>query len=220
MNVKLVWVTPEADKLVAHMARVSAPQNQGNEATAPKLIAYLIRNAHWSPFEMVNLCLEIDTTRDIARQLLRHRSFTFQEFSQRYANVNELEPVDPREARMQHPTNRQASAVCDDLDLAHDWRERQKIVREKAVSAYEWALRQGIAKEVARAVLPEGLTTTRLYMNGTLRSWLHFCSLRRGNGTQEETREIADSAWAIMRETCPAICMAWEFKNRLVAPAG
>jgi thymidylate synthase (FAD) len=210
MNCKLIWVTPNADQLVAHMARVSAPQNQGNEATAPKLINYLIKHQHWSPFEMANMCLEINTTRDIARQLLRHRTFTFQEFSQRYADVNELPEAPLREARLQDHKNRQSSIPTTDEVLSVWWKTAQDNIRASAETAYQIALEYGIAKEVARAVLPEGLTASRLYMNGTLRSWLHFCALRRGNGTQKETRELADEAWEILREACPSICAAWE----------
>jgi thymidylate synthase (FAD) len=210
MNCKLIWVTPSADQLVAHMARVSAPQNQGNEATAPKLINYLIKHQHWSPFEMANMCLEINTTRDIARQLLRHRTFTFQEFSQRYADVNELPEAPLREARLQDHKNRQSSIPTTDEVLSVWWKTAQDNIRASAETAYQIALEYGIAKEVARAVLPEGLTASRLYMNGTLRSWLHFCALRRGNGTQKETRELADEAWGILREACPSICEAWE----------
>jgi thymidylate synthase (FAD) len=210
MNCKLIWVTPNADQLVAHMARVSAPQNQGNEATAPKLINYLIKHQHWSPFEMANMCLEINTTRDIARQLLRHRTFTFQEFSQRYADVNELPEAPLREARLQDHKNRQSSIPTTDEVLSVWWKTAQDNIRASAETAYQIALEYGIAKEVARAVLPEGLTASRLYMNGTLRSWLHFCALRRGNGTQKETRELADEVWGILREACPSICAAWE----------
>ena len=210
MNCKLIWVTPNADQLVAHMARVSAPQNQGNEATAPKLINYLIKHQHWSPFEMANMCLEINTTRDIARQLLRHRTFTFQEFSQRYADVGELPEAPLREARLQDHKNRQSSIPTTDEVLSVWWKTAQDNIRASAETAYQIALEYGIAKEVARAVLPEGLTASRLYMNGTLRSWLHFCALRRGNGTQKETRELADEAWEILREACPSICAAWE----------
>jgi thymidylate synthase (FAD) len=210
VNCKLIWVTPNADQLVAHMARVSAPQNQGNEATAPKLINYLIKHQHWSPFEMANMCLEINTTRDIARQLLRHRTFTFQEFSQRYADVGELPEAPLREARLQDHKNRQSSIPTTDEVLSVWWKTAQDNIRASAETAYQIALEYGIAKEVARAVLPEGLTASRLYMNGTLRSWLHFCALRRGNGTQKETRELADEAWEILREACPSICAAWE----------
>lgn len=210
MSVKLVWVTPEADRLVAYMARVSAPENQGNDETAPRLIGYLIRNRHWSPFEMVSACVEIETTRDIGRQLLRHRSFSFQEFSQRYASVDALTPVEPRLARLQDQRNRQNSVSTDDATLLAGWEWRQREVADLAAQNYRWALDNGIAKEVARAVLPEGLTPSRMYMAGTLRSWLHFCDLRRGNGTQRETREVADGVWGILREACPVICGAWE----------
>lgn len=211
--VRLVWATPEADRLVAYMARVSAPANQSNDTTAARLIGYLIRNRHWSPFEMVNLCVEVNTTRDIARQLLRHRTFTFQEFSQRYADVGELPQAPPREARLKHPTNRQASVPTTDEVLAVWWRNAQEDVRAAAETAYQIALDYGIAKEIARAVLPEGLTMSRLYMNGSLRSWLHFCDVRRGNGTQAETQAVADAVWAVMQAECPAICEAWEARQ-------
>lgn len=210
MRVELVWATPDADRLVAYMARVSAPENQDNDATAPRLIGYLIRNQHWSPFEMVSACVEIETTRDIGRQLLRHRSFSFQEFSQRYAAVNALTPVEPRLARLQDHKNRQNSVPTDDATLLAGWDWRQREVADLAAANYRWALDNGIAKEVARAVLPEGLTASRLYMAGTLRSWLHFCALRRGNGTQKETREIADRVWDILRGAFPVVCEAWE----------
>lgn len=210
MSVKLVWATPQADNHISYMARVSAPQNQERYETAPKLIGYLIKNQHWSPFEMVNLCVEINTTRDVARQLLRHRTFTFQEFSQRYADVSELPQAPLREARLRHPTNRQASVPTTDEVLSTWWRNAQEDVRASAETAYQIALDYGIAKEVARAVLPEGLTMTRLYMNGTMRSWLHFCALRRGNGTQKETQEIADAAWEVLKDACPIICEAWD----------
>jgi thymidylate synthase (FAD) len=207
---RLVWVTPQADRLVAYMARVSAPQNQSNDATAARLIGYLIRHRHWSPFEMVNLCVEVNTTRDIGRQLLRHRSFAFQEFSQRYADVGELPQAPLREARLKHPTNRQASVPTTDEVLTVWWKSAQEDVRAAAETAYQIALDFGIAKEVARAVLPEGLTMSRLYMNGSLRSWLHFCDVRRGNGTQAETQAVADAVWAIIQAECPAIAEAWE----------
>jgi len=213
MTCKLVWVTPDADQLVAHMARVSAPENQGKTATAPKLIGYLIKNQHWSPFEMVNMCVEINTTRDIARQLLRHRTFTFQEFSQRYADVGALPKAPLREARLKHPTNRQSSISTCDEELTSWWALTQHNLVVSAQIAYQDALGRGIAKEVARAVLPEGLTMSRLYMNGTLRSWLHFCILRRGNGTQKETQQVANDAWAILRGACPSICAAVEEPN-------
>lgn len=210
MSVKIVWTTPQADNLVAYMARVSAPENQDRQDTAPRLIGYLIKHKHWSPFEMVSMCVEIETTRDIGRQLLRHRSFSFQEFSQRYAAVDAL-PVAPlREARLQDTKNRQSSTPCEDEELNNDWVKAQETVRNATNEIYQWALENGIAKEVARAVLPEGLTMSRLYMAGNIRSWLNFCDLRRGNGTQKETREIADAAWELLRESCPMICTAWE----------
>jgi thymidylate synthase (FAD) len=196
--------------LVAKIARVSNPANEGNAATAPRLVEYLIRHRHWSPFEMVSACIEISTTRDIARQLLRHRSFSFQEFSQRYAAVDALPPAHLREARMQDVKNRQNSTPCDDVGLAAHWRHRQRTAHDYAMRAYQWAIDSGIAKEVARAVLPEGLTTSRLYMAGTLRSWLHFCDLRRGPETQLETRQIADAAWRVLRNAFPQTCGAWE----------
>ena len=210
MTASLVWATPQGDLLVAKIARVSNPANEGNEATAPRLVEYLIRHRHWSPFEMVSACVEIATTRDIARQLLRHRSFSFQEFSQRYASVEALPPAPLRWARLQDATNRQASTPTADAALLEGWEQRQRAARDAAADAYRWALDNGIAKEVARSVLPEGLTASRLYMAGTLRSWLHFCDLRRGNGTQQEAREIADAVWAVIGGACPAICKAWE----------
>lgn len=209
-NVKLVWVTPSADDLVTYMARVSAPENQQQNESSLRLINYLIKHKHWSPFEMVSACVEITTTRDIGRQLLRHRSFSFQEFSQRYASIDLLPQSDLREARLQDTKNRQNSTPCEDDTLISDWKVAQENVRDEANKAYQWALENGIAKEVARAVLPEGLTTSRLYMAGTLRSWLHFCDLRRGNGTQKETMEIADQIWTTLRDVCPLILSAWE----------
>jgi thymidylate synthase (FAD) len=175
--------------LVAYCARVSNPSNQNNTATNEKLIKYLINHQHWSPLEMVSICLEIETTRDIARQILRHRSFSFQEFSQRYA-VADLGFV-CREARLQDTKNRQNSIETDDVKLQEDWENIQRHVSELSEEAYNWALEKGIAKEQARSVLPEGLTVSRLYMNGTLRSWVHYLQLRSGNGTQKEHREVA-----------------------------
>jgi thymidylate synthase (FAD) len=188
--VKYVWSTPNAEQLVADMARVSAPENIGKDAD--KLLAYLIKHQHWSPYEMVNMCVEINTTRDIARQLLRHRSFSFQEFSQRYASVDKLEQAPLREARLQDTKNRQNSITVEDEALQGWWTRQQDLVMHEAQAAYQQALAKGIAKEVARAVLPEGLTSSKMYMNGTLRSWIHFYQLRSGNGTQKETRAIAD----------------------------
>ena len=175
--------------LVAFCARVSNPSNQNNKETSEKLIRYLIKNQHWSPLEVVNVCLEIETTRDIARQMLRHRSFSFQEFSQRYA-VADL-GFECKEARLQDKKNRQNSIQTDNVDLQNEWEAQQKRVADNAQEAYKWALENGIAKEQARAVLPEGMTLSRMYMNGTLRSWVHYISLRSGNGTQKEHRDIA-----------------------------
>ena len=181
----------DAQELIAYCARVSNPSNQMNTKTSEKLIKYLIKNAHWSPLEMVSACLEIETTRDIARQILRHRSFSFQEFSQRYAN-----PVDDldftiREARLQDEENRQNSIETDDQELKDQWVDLQNNVITTAKEAYLWAIDNGIAKEQARAVLPEGNTVSKLYMNGTIRSWIHYIQLRSDNGTQKEHMDIA-----------------------------
>jgi len=176
-------------ELVAYCARVSNPGNQSNTETSEKLVNYLIKNKHWSPLEMVSVCLEIVTTRDIARQLLRHRSFSFQEFSQRYA-VADL-GMECREARLQDMKNRQNSVEMDNPKLQEEWRTRQTKHIEHAQELYQWALENGIAKEQARAVLPEGNTVSRLYVNGTMRSWIHYIELRSGNGTQKEHRELA-----------------------------
>ena len=180
-----------AQELVAFCARVSNPSNQLNTETSEKLINYLIKNAHWSPLEMVSACLEIETTRDIARQILRHRSFSFQEFSQRYANpVEDLEFV-IREARLQDPKNRQNSVETEDEKIINEWEKLQNSLIENAKEVYNWAIENGIAKEQARSVLPEGNTVSRIYMNGTLRSWIHYIQLREANGTQKEHMEIA-----------------------------
>jgi thymidylate synthase (FAD) len=195
MSVKLTSYSKPVDDaqslqdLVAYCARVSNPANQNNTQTNEKLIRYLIKNNHWSPLEMVSVCLEIETTRDIARQILRHRSFSFQEFSQRYA-VADL-GFECKEARLQDKKNRQNSIQTDNVDLQNEWEAQQKRVADNAEAAYKWALENGIAKEQARAVLPEGMTLSRMYMNGTLRSWVHYISLRSGNGTQKEHRDIA-----------------------------
>ena len=174
---------------VAYCARVSNPSNQNNTETSEKLVHYLIKHQHWSPLEMVSVCLEIETTRDIARQILRHRSFSFQEFSQRYA-VADL-GWELKEARLQDLKNRQNSVKTENLALKAWWEERQNRVIREAQEAYNWALDNGIAKEQARAVLPEGLTVSRMYMNGTLRSWVHYIQLRSANGTQKEHQEVA-----------------------------
>jgi thymidylate synthase (FAD) len=203
----------DMQQLVAFCARVSNPSNQYNTETSEKLIKYLIANSHWSPMEMVSMCLEIETTRDIARQIMRHRSFSFQEFSQRYADpTKELDFV-LREARRQDTKNRQNSIDLDinndaDRFLAFQWEYMQKKVLEQSRLAYEWAIDNGIAKEQARAVLPEGLTVSRLYMNGTLRSWIHYISLRSANGTQKEHRDIALKCAEVIAKVFP---MAKEF---------
>jgi thymidylate synthase (FAD) len=185
------WNIKSCQDLIAYCARVSNPSGQENTATNEKLLKYLIKHQHWSPFEMASACIEISTTRDIARQILRHRSFSFQEFSQRYANpVKELEFV-TREARMQDDKNRQSSIEVDDETFQLDWEREQQRVIWMCRQVYNAAIKKGIAKEVARAVLPEGLTTSRLYMNGTIRSWIHFIELRSSNGTQKECSEVA-----------------------------
>ena len=178
-------------ELIAFCARVSNPDNQASKETSDKLLKYLIREKHWSPFEMVSVCLEITTTRDIARQILRHRSFSFQEFSQRYADPTKHLKSVRREARLQDFKNRQNSIEVEDNSLQQQWMGHQDSVYLAAVKAYTWAIEMGIAKEQARAVLPEGLMESRLYVNGTLRSWIHYIELRQANGTQKEHREIA-----------------------------
>lgn len=190
-------------ELVAYCARVSNPSNQLNTETADKLIRYLIANKHWSPFEMVSICLEITTTRDIARQILRHRSFSFQEFSQRYADPTKDLSFVYREARLQDPSNRQNSIDTDDSLLHEKWKFMQDLVLHEAKRAYKWAIEKGIAKEVARAVLPEGLTESRMYMNGTLRSWIHYIELRTANGTQKEHIEIARACAHVIADVYP-----------------
>jgi thymidylate synthase (FAD) len=181
----------DAQELIAYCARVSNPSNQLNSETSEKLIRYLVKHAHWSPLEMVSACVEITTTRDIARQILRHRSFSFQEFSQRYADPTKDLKFVTREARLQDPKNRQNSVEVEDQLLQNEWYRAQQRVIYAAQREYEWAIKNGIAKEQARAVLPEGLIESRLYMNGTLRSWIHFIELRSGNGTQKEHQLIA-----------------------------
>ena len=198
----------DAQELIAYCARVSNPSNQLNTETSEKLIKYLIKHQHWSPLEMVSACIEITTTRDIARQILRHRSFSFQEFSQRYADPTKDLSFVLRDARRQDLKNRQNSV---DLDLTNDadrflatqWEEMQKRVTRESLNAYEWAISAGIAKEQARAVLPEGLIESRLYMNGTLRSWIHFIELRSANGTQKEHQEVAIACAKVIAEIFP-----------------
>jgi thymidylate synthase (FAD) len=196
-------------ELVAFCARVSNPSNQLNTETSEKLINYLVKHAHWSPLEMVSVCLEIETTRDIARQILRHRSFSFQEFSQRYADPTKDMSFVLREARLQDTKNRQNSVeLNDDLfseNLKEQWKWKQQAVIDAANDAYQWAISHGIAKEQARAVLPEGLTVSRLYVNGTLRSWLHFIEVRSGNGTQKEHMQVALACATVIAKVFPMV---------------
>ena len=196
MNVKLISYSQgekneSLQDIIAYTARVSNPSNQDNTGTQERLLRYLIREKHWSPFEMVSACLEVETTRDIARQLLRHRSFSFQEFSQRYADPTEDLQFDLRDARLQDTKNRQNSLDTDDPDLQLDWLQQQAEVLNASKKAYRWAIQNGIAKEQARSVLPEGNTKSRLYVNGTIRSWIHYIDLRSGNGTQKEHIKVA-----------------------------
>jgi thymidylate synthase (FAD) len=194
-----------ADQFIAYTARVSNPSNQYNTLTAPKLIQYCAKHKHWSIFEMVSITMSIETTRDIARQILRHRSFSFQEFSQRYADPTGDLGFTTREARLQDQKNRQNSIETSDTNLSDDWDGIQEEVTLVAKKAYKWAIENGIAKEQARAVLPEGLTNSRLYMNGTLRSWIHYCQLRMTEGTQKEHRLVAQDAWYQIVESFPSL---------------
>jgi len=207
------------NQLIAYTARVSNPENQNHHESAPRLLRYLIKHGHWSPFEMVHITMEIRTTRDIARQILRHRSFSFQEFSQRYAVQEHFQY---REARLQDPKNRQNSIAIDSEDfgkggnktqnerLYEDWNMRQAQVVALAKKNYAWALQNGIAKEQARAILPEGNTNSTLYMSGSLRSWIHYCELRRGHGTQKEHMIVADQCWNIIKQHFPDVAEALE----------
>ena len=216
MKVKLIGVTTpfaghnSAEDMIVYMARVSNPSNQDMTRGDEKLIRYLIKNQHWSPFEMVNVVMEISTTRDIARQILRHRSFSFQEFSQRYADPTKDLGFDLREARLQDTKNRQNSIETEDSELRSEWMIKQMNVISEAKYAYEWAIENGIAKEQARAVLPEGNTQSRMYMNGSLRSWIHYCQLRMANGTQKEHMEVAKECWEIIRDKFPNVVAALE----------
>ena len=211
MKVKIIShsAAPLRDKtpleLVAYCARVSNPSNQNNSATSEKLVKYLVKHKHWSPLEMVNVCLEIETTRDIARQLLRHRSFTFQEFSQRYANPDQAfdDMFEKREARMQDEKNRQNSVEVDDLKIETEWFRIQSRVEWMCKKQYQAAIKLGIAKEQARALLPEGLTKSRLYVSGSLRSWIHYIDIRSGNGTQKEHMDLAKACGEIIYELFP-----------------
>lgn len=205
--------TFDAQDLVAYCARVSNPANQSNTETSERLIKYLVKNKHWSPLEMVSACLEVETTRDIARQLLRHRSFSFQEFSQRYADPTKDLDFVCREARLQDTKNRQNSIEVNDDYLKERWEEEQAKVILATKQAYKWAIDNGIAKEQARAVLPEGLTVSRLYVNGTLRSWVHYIELRSGNGTQKEHIEIANACADVISKVFPMISDFVENKN-------
>jgi thymidylate synthase (FAD) len=202
-QVSLVWVTPEAEQKIAYMARVSNPANQNNTASATKLLKYLIENKHWSPFEMVNVCMEIETTRDIARQILRHRSFSFQEFSQRYAVSEGF--IQDTQVRLQDEKNRQNSLYTDDLSLQYWWEGIQRRIVDEAKFLYTAALDKGIAKEVARKLLPEGLTMSKMYMNGTLRSWLHYIDIRCDSATQLEHRQVAEQCRDIIFAEFPSI---------------
>ena len=209
MKVKLISHSQAPDynesalDLVAYCARVSNPDNQNNKETSEKLVKYLMKHKHWSPLEMVSACLEIETTRDIARQILRHRSFSFQEFSQRYADPTKDLDFEVREARLQDPKNRQNSVVTDDVELQAMWEDKQRSVINASLDAYNWAIDNGIAKEQARAVLPEGNTVSRMYVNGTLRSWVHYIELRGANGTQQEHIEIAKEVAKVIAEIFP-----------------
>lgn len=209
MSVKLIWITPDAEKLLGYIARVSNPQNQDNE-NVEGLLRYMVKHQHWSPFEMASAVFEIETTRDIARQILRHRSFSFQEFSQRYADVSLLPAAQLRECRLQDTKNRQNSLTTDDQSKHDLWGQLQAKVSDVALSAYQQALEMGVAKEQARAVLPEGLTPSRMYMSGTLRSWMHYCQLRTQPETQKEHRLIAQSISDELALQVPAVWSAME----------
>ena len=202
MKVELVWATPDIEEKVAYCARVSNPENQHNHETAPKLLKYLMKHKHWSPFEMANVCMEIETTRDIARQILRHRSFSFQEFSQRYAVVSNYSI---RECRLQDDKNRQNSLMTDDVEMQHWWHATQMRVQAEAEFMYQAALNRGIAKEQARALLPEGMAVSRMYMNGTLRSWLHYIEVRTDPSTQKEHRDVAEACKTVIATLCPSL---------------
>lgn len=201
-----------AEQLVAYAARVSNPGNQANHETAPRLLAYLAKHKHWSPFEMVHITMEIKTTRDIARQILRHRSFAFQEFSQRYAEVNDKFVL--RDARLQDKTNRQNSVDVAGTQLDEEWKMKQAYLHRQIEKDYEWALKKGVAKEQARAILPEGNTVSTLYMAGSLRSWLHYCELRMANGTQAEHMDVAKQCWDIIKTHFPALVDAIDLDNQ------
>jgi thymidylate synthase (FAD) len=208
MSAKFVWATPEADKMIAAIARVSNPDNQGNP-NIEGLLQYMMREGHVSPFEMVNACVEITTTRDIGRQILRHRSFSFQEFSQRYASTDSLPVATLRECRLQDEKNRQNSIKSNDQSLNEWWIHAQGQLSDMSKYLYTEALKRGVAKEQARALLPEGLTTSRLYMNGTLRSWIHYLQSRLHESTQKEHRLIAQNVLDILRNIAPVTMKAF-----------
>jgi thymidylate synthase (FAD) len=208
MSAKFVWATPEADKMIAAIARVSNPDNQGNP-NIEGLLQYMMREGHVSPFEMVNACVEITTTRDIGRQILRHRSFSFQEFSQRYASTDSLPVATLRECRLQDEKNRQNSIKSNDQSLNEWWIHAQGQLSDMSKYLYTEALKRGVAKEQARALLPEGLTTSRLYMNGTLRSWIHYLQSRLHESTQKEHRLIAQDVLDILRNIAPVTMKAF-----------
>lgn len=208
MTVQLMWATPEADKQIAFMARVSNPDNQDN-AEFKRLLNYLMRHNHYSPFEMASMCVQIDTTRDISRQILRHRSFSFQEFSGRYEDMTKLGDMVKRECRLQDIENRQSSLETDDTGTIVDFYESQNHVWRTAIDNYRLSLAIGIAKEQARALLPEGLTPTRLYMQGTIRSWVHYIQVRAGEETQKEHRVIAQGALDVLRQAAPITAAAF-----------
>lgn len=207
MSVKLVWITPNAEQVIGYCARVSNPANQDNP-NVEKLLKYCIKNSHWSVFEMASACIEIEAPRDISRQILRHRSFHFQEFSQRYADVANLPPAKLRECREQDLDNRQNSVLTFDAELAKWWNEAQQSVTTMTDYLYKTALDKGIAKEQARALLPEGLTSSRLYMQGTVRDWIHYCQVRQGNGTQQEHINVANQVAEILKQELPTIWSA------------
>jgi thymidylate synthase (FAD) len=208
MTAKLIWATPDADKHIGYVARVSNPDNQNNPDVA-KLLKYCAENAHWSVFEMASACMEINTTRDIGRQIIRHRSFSFSEFSQRYSDVSVLGDFVMRECRVQDHKNRQNSFATDDTELAANWERMQQIVSADAKRMYDKALKWGIAKEQARALLPEGLTPSRLYVTGTLRSWVTYCQVRTDISTQKEHRIIAEQVLAQLRTIAPTTMSAF-----------
>ena len=215
MSVKVVAYTQstelDTEDFIAYVARVSNPSNQNNTDTSERLLKYLVKNKHWSPFEMAHVVMEIETTRDIARQILRHRSFTFQEFSQRYADPTKDLGFVHREARLQDTKNRQNSIETDNDQLQQQWKDKQWYITNVVRDTYEWAVENGIAKEQARAVLPEGLTISRMYMSGSVRSWIHYCQLRCSNGTQKEHREIAIQCWNEIIKIYPVLSNLIDF---------